>query len=180
MKFQAHCSIAFLTGLLGWNLAATSAQAMCANPLKDSRFEEQKIGRILPPWVAEGRAGIDINQGYSYEGRNNAWLRNTSGWNALRQKVRLVPNRNYVIRAYVRTSGNVQDGYFGVRHGNQAVLAEVKFGPQAQYKQLTVRFRTGDATEYNIFAGFWAPGADAWVQVDNLSLEGSSDCPDTE
>jgi hypothetical protein len=180
MKLQAQLGIVLLTGLLGFNLAATSAQASCAHPLQDGDFEIQQDLRFSAFWVAEGHAGADIAKNNSLTGRNNAWIRNRSGWNGMRQRLRLTPNRNYVIRAYVRTSSNFKEGYFGIRHANQAVLSEVKFGPKSQYQQLTVNFRTGNATEYNIFTGFWGPGEDAWVQVDNVSLGGSISCADTE
>ncbi|MFN6569541.1 hypothetical protein [Dendronalium sp. ChiSLP03b] len=156
------------------NISINQVQASCAAPYGNLDFEQQPSSY----WLTEGRAGFDINKGYSFRGQNNAWIRNVSDWNAIRQQVRLKPNSNYTLEAYVRTSANVTDGYFGVRDTQQKVWSELKFGSLPQYTKLTLQFRTGNASTYNIFTGFWALGQDSWVQVDNYSLKGPSpSCP---
>jgi hypothetical protein len=156
------------------NISINQAKASCTSPYSNLDFERQPSSY----WQTEGRAGFDINKGYSFKGQNNAWMRNVSGWNGIRQQVRLKPNSNYILEAYVRTSGNVTDGYFGVRDTQQKVWSELKFGTLPQYTKLTLQFRTGNASTYNIFTGLWALGQDSWVQVDNYSLKGPSpNCP---
>jgi hypothetical protein len=175
---QKLLSKGLLTSILGiiigsillTNSFANKAQAICSAPYSNLDFEQQPSSY----WVTEGRAGFDVNKGYSFRGQNNAWMRNISGWNGIRQKVRLKPNSNYILEAYVRTSANVTDGYFGVRDSRQRIWSEVKFGSLPKYTKLTIQFRTGNAGEYNIFTGFWALGQDSWVQVDNYSLKGPS------
>lgn len=157
-----------VSSILLTNISIKQGQAICASPYSNLGFEQQPSSY----WKTEGRAGFDINKGYSFQGRNNAWMRNVSGWNGIRQEVHLKPNSNYILEAYVRTSGNVTDGYFGVRDTQQKVWSELKFGTLPQYTKLTLQFRTGNASTYNIFTGFWALGQDSWVQVDNYSLSG--------
>ncbi|MDZ8053607.1 MAG: hypothetical protein RMX68_007505 [Aulosira sp. ZfuVER01] len=169
----------FITTIVTLGLGSTQAQASCASPLSGGDFEGQTSQRVSSPWVGEGRVGIDRGLGYSNAGKNNVWMRNVSGWNAIRQRVRLQPNTQYQLTAYVRTSANVTDGYFGVRDARQKVFSEIKFGSLPRYTPLTLSFRTGSETEYNIFTGFWALGQDTWVQVDDYRLTGGS-CADVE
>ncbi|BAY11310.1 hypothetical protein [Calothrix sp. NIES-2098] len=127
-----------ITTLVTFSLGATQAQASCASPLSEGNFEGQTSQRVSSPWVGEGRVGIDRGLGYSNAGKNNAWMRNVSGWNAIRQRVRLQPNTQYQLTAYVRTSANVTDGYFGVRDARQKVFSEIKFGSLPRYTPLTL------------------------------------------
>ena len=163
-----------VSSILLTNISINKGQASCASPYGNLDFEQQSLSY----WETEGRAGLDLNKGFSFWGQNNAWMRNVSGWNGIRQQVRLKPNSNYILEAYVRTSANVTDGYFGVRDTQQKVWSELKFGSLPQYTKLTLQFRTGNASTYNIFTGLWALGQDSWVQVDNYSLKGPSpNCP---
>jgi hypothetical protein len=160
------------------SLTPSKAQALCIALPFDKGFEEQNAQRVSGKWTSEGRAGIDRGLNYSFSGKNNAWMRNVSGWNGIRQRITLQPNTQYKLTAYVRTSANVTDGYLGVRDARQKVYSELKFGSSPNYKTLTLQFRTNNESEYNIFTGFWALGQDSWVQVDDYSLTGGS-CNDT-
>ena len=77
------------------NIGINQAQASCASPYSNLDFEQQPSSY----WQTEGRAGFDIKKGYSFKGENNAWMRNVSGWNGIRQQVRLKPNSNYILEA---------------------------------------------------------------------------------
>jgi hypothetical protein len=168
----------FLAAALGAGpLAAGAAGAQCAGVRRDGTFEAQTSAVVETPWIAEGRAGIDIGRGLAHAGRTNAWARANTGWNAIRQPVRLIAGVTYTLRAWVRTSGNVRDGYFGFRNAAQRPVAEVKFGPLPAYSELRVTFRPGVTGAYNVFSGFWAPSQDAWIQVDDVSV--TSPCNDT-
>jgi hypothetical protein len=134
-------------------------------------FELQRRDTVSAPWIAEGRSGIDIRRNLSYGGSNNAWARNNTGWNAIRQPVRLSAGVTYTLKAFVRTSGNVGDGYFGFRDASQHPVSEIKFGPVTGYRELRVQFRPTRTGSYNVFTGFWAPNQDAWIQVDNVRVE---------
>ncbi|QLE54611.1 hypothetical protein [Nostoc sp. TCL26-01] len=169
----------FITTAVTLSFSYIPTHASCASPLNGGNFEGQTSQRVSSPWIGEGRVGIDRGLGYSNSGRNNAWMRNASGWNGIRQRVRLQPNTQYQLTVYARTSANVTDGYFGVRDARQKVFSEIKFGSLPRYTPLTLSFRTGNETTYNIFTGFWALGQDSWVQVDDYRLTGGS-CADVE
>lgn len=156
---------------------AGTARAQCVGVLRDGGFEMQASAVVETPWVAEGRAGIDIGRGLAHAGRTNAWARASTGWNAIRQPVRLTAGTTYVLAAFVRTSGNVRDGYFGFRDASQRPVAEVKFGPLPAYTLLRVSFRPTVTGSYFVFTGFWALGQDAWIQVDDLGV--AYPCNDT-
>lgn len=169
------CRLAVLVGVLAGFLLipGSTALAVCVNPLKDGDFEEQRSRYVSTPWAPEGRAGIDVRRGLSYNGANNAWARNSSGWNGIRQKVRLFKDTNYTLKAYVRASGNVRDGYFGFRNPYLRPLREIKFSGATlgRYRELRVSFRPTYTGTHYVFIGFWAPGQDSWIQVDRVRLE---------
>ena len=172
----SHMFVLFNLLLLSYH---PSAKAQCVGPLRDGSFEEATKGTVnKSKWVKEGIAGIDINAGLSFRGRNNAWVRNTTGWNAIRQAVQLSEGVSYTLRAFIRTSGNVRDGYFGFRDAGQHPVSEIKFGQSPVYRQLTVRFKPARTGRYYIFAGLWAPNQDAWIQVDEVTV--SFPCNDVE
>ncbi|GLW29307.1 hypothetical protein [Actinoplanes regularis] len=167
-------AIAFMTAVV---VAATTltgveaAHAICLALPRDSGFEQQRSGSVRSPWIGEGRVGIDRGKGYSLSGSNNAWARNVSGWNAIRQSVYLYKGELHTLTVAIRSSGNVRDGYTGFRNEAQRPVAEVKFGPLTRYRTLRVQFRPAVTGRYNLFAGFWALGQDAWIQIDEVHLE---------
>jgi hypothetical protein len=151
-------------------IACHPVMAQCAAVLRDGDFELQRSGTVSAPWIAEGRSGIDIGRSFSYRGRNNAWSRNNIGWNAIRQPVRLSAGVTYTLKAFVRTSGNVRDGYVGFRDASQRPVAEIRFGPLTSYRELSVRFRPTRTDTYNVFVGSWALNQDTWIQVDYVHV----------
>jgi len=154
-----------------------AAAAQCAAVLRDGDFEMQRTATVSAPWVGEGRTGIDIRRGFAHRGGINAWARHNTGWNAVRQTVRLSAGVNYTLRAFVRTSANVRDGYFGFRNAAQRPVREIRFGSLPAYTELRVDFRPTVSGNYNVFSGFWAPSADAWMQIDFVRV--TFPCEDT-
>lgn len=148
------------------------AAAQCATLPRDSGFEAQTRARVSSPWIQEGQAQVEMGTGNARAGSNNALLRNTRDWNAIRSRVQLRAGARYTLRAWVRTSGNVRDGYFGFRDASQRPVQEIKYGPLPRYSELRVVYRPPATGTYNLFAGFWAPGQDAWVRVDDMRMEG--------
>jgi hypothetical protein len=144
--------------------------------LSDGGFEQQASRTISAPWTTEGPdyKGIDIGLNLSHSGRNNAFIRTSStNWNALTQHVNVTPNTNYRMQGWVRTSGNFNGGYFGVRPGgSNTPMAETRYGSftVADYQQLTVDFNTGPNTSLTAYVGYWAPGYDSWIQIDDLAI----------
>ena len=148
-----------------------SVQAMCVWRPNDPSFEQQRSRTVSRPWALEGAGGIDIGKGLSKSGPNNAFVRNSQGCNAIRQRVVLQAGSRYTINAYVRTSSNVRDGYFGFRNANQKPVAEIKYGPSLQYSPVKVSFVPTVTGDYFIFAGIWAVNGDSWAQFDNFRLD---------
>ena len=177
-KFFLATELVAIASIASLTLIPTSVHASCASPLDDGGFEQQTSGAVLRPWFREGQAGIDINKGLSLSGRNNAWIRNSKGWNGIRQSVKLTAGSTYTLTARVRTSGNLTDGYFGFRNAQQKPVAEIKFGAMASYKELKVVFRPQQSGTYYVFTGLWALNQDTWAQVDEFRMTGGS-CADT-
>jgi hypothetical protein len=144
--------------------------------LRDGGFEQQASRTVSAPWTTEGPdfKGIDIGLNLSHTGRNNAFIRTPStNWNALTQRVSVTAFTPYRMQGWVRTSGNFNAGFFGVRPGNSNTpMAETRYGSftLAGYQQLTVDFNTGPNTSLTAFVGYWAPGYDSWIQIDDLAV----------
>jgi S-formylglutathione hydrolase FrmB len=126
----------------------------------------------LAPWACTGGCGTDYGAGLARTGSGNGWARSTSGWNDLHQTIAVSANRTYTLTAWVRTSANNADGYFGLRTTGGQVLGEQRFGRYDGYTKLTVTVNTGANTSVVIYAGLWANG-DTWFQVDDVAAVGS-------
>jgi len=122
----------------------------------------------LAPWACQGNCGVDSGAGLAHTGSGNGWVRNTSGWNDVHQTITVTANRAYTITAWVRTSANNADGYFGLRTAGGQVLGEQRFGRFDGYTKLTVNVNSGANTSVVIYAGLWANG-DTWFQVDDVA-----------
>jgi hypothetical protein len=151
--------------------------SQCAAPMRDGDFETQRNRTISSPWTAEGTISVERNQAESQRGRIHILARNINGWNAIRQTVRLYEGKTYTLKGYIKSSVNVTDGYFGFRGANQRPVSEIKFGSSGNYRQLSVSFKPTSTGNYNIFAGFWAPNADSWIRIDNITI--SFPCEDS-
>ena len=143
------------------------------NLVQDAGFEQQTGSTVLAPWYVQGTdpKGIDRNLGFARSGANNGWIRtSTRNWNALKQDVPVTPNTNYVLTGWVRGSNNITDGFFGVCTVPGVVIREVKYGSLPNYSLQTVTFNSGAHTTVSVYSGFWGPGSDAFIQVDDLAL----------
>ena len=123
----------------------------------------------LAPWACSGQCGQDRGAGIARTGANNGWVRNTSGWNDVHQTIAVQQNKTYRITAWLRTSANNKDGYFGMRTSGGQVIGEQKFGSFPGYTQITVTVNSGANTSLVAYAGTWANG-DTWVQLDDVSV----------
>jgi hypothetical protein len=139
-------------------------------------FETYTDRAIRPPWATEGAVrngetiGIDIGRGQAYHGKNNAFIRMPTGWNALTRPFEVYTNAKYVVSANIRTSANVDTVYMGLRGANERILGEVKLGPSKQYQKFTVEVNTGTSKQARFYIGFWGKGTDGWIQVDDVSV----------
>ena len=142
------------------------------NLVTDGGFERQPYRSVSSPWNVEGpdHKGIDIRLGYANSGANNAFIRTGShNWNAITQNVSLRPYTWYRMRVFLRTSSVFGAGYLGVR-GAANGLAERPFGVVNGYQEHTIDFSTGANGTVTPFLGYWAPGTDSWVQMDDFAI----------
>jgi len=146
-----------------------------ANPVGDGSFEGAPGAGIASPWSTEGPdwKGVDRTPGAAHDGRAAAFINTDSTrWNALTQAVSLTQHVPYKLRAWVRTSGTYDAGFFGVRRADGTVLQEVRFGSTGgEYRLLTVSFTAEDASNFMVFIGYRGPGRGSWLQVDNVFVE---------
>ena len=142
-----------------------------ANLVGHAGFEPQPTTSATSPWYVEGKGGVDRNGGFARTGSNNGYVRNTTGWNALKQEVSVTPHTAYTLSAWLRTSPSFKEGYFGARRLNGGpILGELRLSrPLAGYTQVTVQFNSGANHSVELFSGLWATG-DTWLQVDDFSL----------
>ncbi|MCC7076885.1 MAG: hypothetical protein IT198_07140 [Acidimicrobiia bacterium] len=123
----------------------------------------------MTSWACLGTCGVDTNIGLSRTGVGNAWVRNTTGWHDIHQTVAVSANRTYRVRAWIRTSANNTDGYFGLRTTAGQVVGETRFYSLPGYTQVSVDVASGPHTSLVVFAGLWANG-DKWAQIDDVSV----------
>ncbi|ATB32768.1 DUF4185 domain-containing protein [Melittangium boletus] len=141
--------------------------------LQDSGFEKQTGTAVSAPWYVQGpdNKGIDRGLGLAHGGANNGWIHTASrDWNALKQDVQVTPNTNYVLTGWLRGSNNVVGGFFGVCTLPGVVISEVNYGSLPHYTLKSVAFNSGSNTTVSVYAGYWSPGADSFIQVDDLAL----------
>ncbi|GIU84044.1 MAG: hypothetical protein KatS3mg008_0819 [Acidimicrobiales bacterium] len=138
----------------------TSPGNMAANP----GFEDG-----MTPWVCVRNCGVDRGLGFSRSGIANGWVRNDNSWNDIHQTIAVQPGRTYEVTAWIRTSSNNRDGYFGLRTTGGQVLGETRFGSLPGYTQLRVTVNVGNNQTVVLFAGLWANG-DTWLQIDDVSV----------
>jgi hypothetical protein len=134
-------------------------------------------------WTAAGGAGFDFGRGLAHKGTGNAWVRNTTGWNAVNYVVGVQPNAECTASAWLRFSNNLTAGYMTVRVDGQAnglVLQEIKLtGPNpnnaasGNYNQYSFRFNPRNSYEVLFYVGLWGNGQDSWIQVDDVVIS----CP---
>lgn len=140
------------------------------NLIADPSFESQGTATIAAPWILEsGKGGLDRNHSFSRGGANSVFLRNTTGWNGIKQEVSVTPNTEYELTGFLRTSQNNNAGYFGVRAPDGTILKELPYGRLDDYTKQSIRFNSGSNTSVTVFTGMWTNG-DTWIQADDYSL----------
>jgi S-formylglutathione hydrolase FrmB len=158
-------NFAFLDALPRIVAAVSAPSSPPPAGLADGDFEAAGLG----PWACQGQCGADHGTGQAHGGTGNGWVRNTSGWNDLHQTIGVTANRTYTVSAWIRTSANNTDGYFGLRTPGGQVVGEQKFTRLDTYTKVTATVNSGSNTSLVIYAGTWANG-DTWAQVDDVSV----------
>ena len=122
----------------------------------------------LGPWQCIGNCGADSGT-FAHHGAGNAWVRNDTDWNDVHQTLTVIPNRIYEVSAWIRTSANNTDGYFGLRTTAGQVVGERSFATLGDYTRISVTVNSGAATSLVVYAGLW-PNGDTWLQLDDVSV----------
>ncbi|HVX18125.1 MAG TPA: alpha/beta hydrolase-fold protein [Acidimicrobiales bacterium] len=135
-----------------------------AQPVADGGFEDAGLGA----WACTTNCGADHGAGLAHSGAGNGWVRNDTGWNDIHQTIAVQANHTYTVTAWVRTSANNTDGYFGLRTLGGQVLGETQFANLGDYTKLTVNVNTGANTSVVLYGGLWANG-DTWLQIDDVA-----------
>src|SRR5699024_8852337 len=118
----------------------------------------------MGPWECNGQCGVDHGKGNAHTGDDNGWVRNDNNkWNDIHQATRLLPNTDYTLTGWIRSSASNTDGYFGVRTMDGTVIGEQKFGHFGDYTKVTVHFNSGDNAVVEVYGGLW-PHGDTWAQ----------------
>jgi hypothetical protein len=148
------------------------------NLVDDNLFLNQAKGvPIAAPWRGEGDGdGIKgVNWSFSEslnDEKATAFLRASSGWNAISQRIATANNVRYVATASIRTTQNVEYGFFGVRDG-YGRKTEIRFGPAPDESEIRLPF-TGSTGGYDpmmtLYLGYWGPGADSCVEIQSVGV----------
>jgi hypothetical protein len=146
----------------------------------DEQFDQPDAG-----WFFAGNAGYDFNKGLAHFGPNNAWVRASSGWNALNRFQDVEADTDYEVGAWLRLSDSLTDGYFSVRaapelNGEGQIITERKLaGPnpsnpsQDNYNRYVLRFNSNGWRRILVYIGLWGVGKDAWIQIDDVKISNS-------
>jgi|CXWL01.1.fsa_nt_gi hypothetical protein len=136
-------------------------------------------------WFFTGGAGLDNGKGLEYMGKGNAWVRNTTGWNAINNWVSVsAPNgSSCTASAWLRTSDTLTDGYMTVRDADKAdgsgrIIHEIKLvgarspgeGNIKGYRLEQFEFKMGASFKVLFYIGLHGVGKDAWIQIDDAAI----------
>jgi len=136
-------------------------------------------------WFFTGGAGLDNGKGLEHQGRGNAWVRNTTGWNAINNwvDVSAPAGSECTASAWLRTSDTLTDGYMSVRDADKAdgsgrIIKEIKLvgarppgDPKDRgYRLESFPFSMGTYGKVLFYIGLWGVGKDAWIQIDEAAI----------
>ncbi len=160
-------------------LSLTQIDPFNPDLVDDSGFENQLRTTLAAAWKAEGTGTNGIDTGTSASGAKNAYIRATSGWNAVTQPIATAVNKYYVARAKVYTSPNFPAGFLGIRDAYGKLVAARIFGPSSMgYTEVTTAPFLGtladpiegSAQMLTLFVGYTATGSDSWVRIDDVHV----------
>lgn len=136
-------------------------------------------------WFFAGGAGLDDGKGLEHKGKGNAWVRNTTGWNAINNWVNIsAPSGSEcTASAWLRTSDTLTDGYMSIRDadkndGSGRIIHEIKLvgarspgeGNIKGYRLESFDFKMGGFGKVLFYVGLHGVGKDAWIQIDDAAI----------
>lgn len=181
--------------LTTWLCASQQASAQQWN------FEQavSEFGAPAPDITFHGNGGYDLNLGFG--GSGNAWIRASGGWNAIETVEPRYALSDCYASVMLQGSPNIENIFFSILDaGTGEVLVQTAplSGPQLTGQRIPscAENRSCQVGEVpmegwspysshsvNLFdsqrwvrlrVGFWGNGQDAWLRVDNLSLQCSA------
>jgi len=145
-----------------------------AESLQAFHFDDE---HELRGWRFDGVGGIDRGLGFARSGPNNAWLRASHGWNAVWREV---PAHGTVCRLWAnrRTSANAPTISLSIIDRDSGIIlgesrtALIGIGDESDW-QLSLTDAQGlyPGQPLIIRFGFEGNQQDAWVQVDDVTLQ---------
>ena len=175
----------FLVFSLAMSLVSMSALTLPTPGFAGIVQYTQDFETSQPPhdWFPTGGAGFDWDKGLAHQGKGNAWVRYTQGWNAVNTLIDFSAapqGSNCAASAWLRVSPDVTDGYISVRPAvaGQApgpVINEIKLvGPTPPenngYKQFVFNFQR-PSTGVLFYVGLHGNGRDGWIQIDDVVVQ---------
>ncbi|MBW4646059.1 MAG: hypothetical protein KME23_24225 [Goleter apudmare HA4340-LM2] len=183
MNFLKRLGI--LLGICATTLSTQTYPALAGLKQFRENFESPRQGSA--DWFFAGTANFDNGKGLARQGKGNAWVRSTTGWNAINHWISVAPNSECSAIAWIRMSQNLTDGYMSIRGddrtGNFNVINERKivyakmslpglgddvFAQHYNYYQF--KFNSGNNTRVLFYVGLWGNGRDSWMQIDDVAI----------
>jgi hypothetical protein len=127
-----------------------------------------------PGWTLEGSAGFDWGKGFAHYGVGNAWVRATTGWNAVSTIAETSPNMPCQVEAWVQVSNPSPDAVMAVQAKGAALGSVIKQETinnhgNSEYVKYAFTF-TPTATGTKFYVGLTGNGKDTWLRLDDVSL----------
>ncbi|MCL2464404.1 MAG: DUF4185 domain-containing protein, partial [Micrococcales bacterium] len=161
------------------------AQIIDPNLISDPSFE-----RSATPsggWTCAGTCGIDttgLSPDY-YQGVNEAYVRNTSGWNDIHQTVSVTPHTDYQLTVWVRPDASAAaiaakvDNAIGIRDTTGTIVKQTDFSPTSttdSWQRETLDFNSGPLSSVEVYGGLTAQNIDSGTPLwlDDFSLTATS------
>ncbi|MGW1209056.1 choice-of-anchor Q domain-containing protein [Streptomyces sp. NPDC002499] len=127
------------------------------------------------PWYSEGSLayGVDNGTGTARTGSRNAWIASSASgtWGAVKQTVTVTPNKNYRLTFWVRNSGNIDQGWLGVKTTGGTVISEVEHGTAPAYSRVVLTLNSGSNSTLVLHSGYYSPTGSAWQRIDDVALQ---------
>ncbi|GAA2335763.1 DUF4185 domain-containing protein [Dactylosporangium salmoneum] len=148
-----------------------AGQIVNPNLMGDPSFERGALNSTGTGgfWACNGNCGID-NAHWGYSGDRNGFARYNHGWQDVHQTVPVTANTNYQLTGWLRTSPNSDNGFFGARGTDNAVISEAHFVAVGPWTRFVVNFNSGNRTAVVVYGGVWTDHGDIWIQLDDYSV----------
>ena len=149
--------------------------------VNDPGFENQTSSSLVnSPWLTEGAGvkGIEIGNGAAAAGAKNAYIVNSAGWAAIKQRIAVKGGMFYLATVKVATSWNFPagKGELRIHDGSGYIVARMPFSASGGYQTVQCYFTgsqyyaiEGD-TMMTLSVGYTGTGSGQWIRVDEIHV----------